>query len=993
MSKWQECFVRYLDCYVRKVTKDKEEFFLSFCDVEEVLLEGLDTSRLTEYRVVIVNNRDYSEAVRMRNAVDVLKIVLLSGEGIKQIDSLKDFNEYPVMAENKEILWDCLQAALKLSSFHKDVRPFLAAVLDYSEIALSTLMAYLDKSVEEAQGRKISAALLQKSTETKAQNVRRFLSPVKLNENLPMLGVWKSSKTGYLNKGETGRILRASRYSVVESRLTKAVMNRKIEDPEIEKLIADSLSSDNMESIFGRVYYEDVKDLLKAPSRGVPTGEARSADTEEFIYENSYHYQLLMNSENTIEETETEWMDDQKQEDSDAGQQWSKYQCTDEDLAYFEKQYEQLRKAVHEMNLEEIVIQKMESKLVFLRMSFLENWPMVSQATPVCLDRFCHSAVGYTQEYLGLLAFVLRESKVRSAVVGTAVVQMIQTLFCRMDGATVKMPFYHPICVFYYLRVRHMYRYVVEKQGKDGKDALRDRIWLAMIEKAGMQFPVEYVTIGEKTYALDHATVWRSGQVVFADQNFGTVYSALDFHMMSRQILDYIRRHPLLTYIRIAVIDISDLMGLVQLVSRILHFSQQPWCNIGRVEFLILSVREEELKKQMSELWDSIGTEEMVRFRFDRNGYWDGERYQIDRVIGEADIIAIADNSMLYRKPRLVVYNNQGLKNRLEEINVERQAEREFEQRSSDIAVMWDSLQHIAETCEEDYRIWKNRELDNGLLAEINHMISECPNKAIILLSSNEHILSDIFRTQYVHAHQGGYNSSNITIIQFEKANLRRRLSDKGEPKVSYSLKEFYDRVMGLENVQRFFEESLDDIWLEFGYQDKDFYSKCEVIRRDESDTEGEWKSHCLEWIQWQMDTLFSNYNILNSCFRDALLNYLLEQAENLPSILLIERLFADDFKQFMGEISDMDITDKKSKGKSRVRSSVDKDCMEALKLHEVILFARSKASIDPQAASQFKDRYEPELLERLIECDETCGLLPIADKDKLLKIQEGIRK
>lgn len=993
MSKWQECFIEYLDCYVKQVTGDKEEFFLSFCDVEEELLEGLDTSELKRYCVIVVNNNDYSEAVRMRNTADISKIVLLSGEGIKQIDSLKDFNEFPIMAENREILWNCLQAALKLSSLHKDARPFLATMLDHSEIELSALMEYLDKSVEDSKTRRLHSSFSQKSQETKARNVRRFLSPLELNNNLPMLGMWKSRKTGYLNKGETGRILSASRYSVVESRLTKAVMDGKILDSEIGKLIADSLSSDNLESIFGKVFYEDVKDYLKAPSRSGSSADARSTDTEEIFYENSYQYSLLMNTEKTVEEIEAEWMDDKNQEDSDAGQQWSKYQCAEEDLIYYKEQFEQLKKVVHEMNLEERLIQKLESRLASLQRSFLESWAMVSQITPVCLDRFCNSAIDYTQEYFDLLAFVLRESKVRSAVVGTTVIQMIQTLFCRVDGVTVQMPFYHPVCVFYHMRVRQMYRYVCSQQRKEGKDALRDRTWHTLIEKAGMQFPIEYVILDGKIYALDHATVWQSGQIKFVDENFGTVYSALDFRMVSRQILDYIISHPFLTDIRVAVIDISDLTGLVQLVNRILHFSQQPWCNIGRVEFLILSTREEELKKEMSALWDSIGTEEIVRFRFGRNGYSNGERYNIDKVIEESDIIAIADNSVLYREPRQIVYNNNGFKNRLEEINVERQVEREFEHPSPDIAVIWDSLQYIAENWEEGYRIWKNREIDNGLLADINHKVSECPNKAVVLLSSNEHILSEIFKTQYVHAHQGGYSSGNIIIIEFESVNQRQCLSDKGETMVSYSLKEFYDIVLGLENVQKFFSEFLEDIWLEFGYRDKTFYCKCEVMEQNVDDFDGEWISQCLEWIQWQIEFLFSNSNILNSCFRDALLSYLLEQAENLPSILLIERLFAEDIRQLIGEVSDITIVGEKARGKNKVGALTGRDCMEALKLHEILLFARSKAGIDEQSVSQFKERYESEFLERLIECDKLYGLLSDADRDKLLKIQERIHK
>ena len=66
MSKWQEEFVKYVDCYVRLLTEGKEEFFLSLCDVEEELLEGLDTSGLTEYGGCVQNR----SAVGRRSEAD-----------------------------------------------------------------------------------------------------------------------------------------------------------------------------------------------------------------------------------------------------------------------------------------------------------------------------------------------------------------------------------------------------------------------------------------------------------------------------------------------------------------------------------------------------------------------------------------------------------------------------------------------------------------------------------------------------------------------------------------------------------------------------------------------------------------------------------------------------------------------------------------------------------------------------------------------------------
>ena len=281
MSKWQEEFIKYVDCYVSLLTEGKEEFFLSLCDVEEELLEGLDTSRLTEYRVIIVSNHNYAQAVKIRNTVDVSKIVLLSGEGVKQIDSLKDFNEYPILAEKRKILWDCLQAALDVF-LRPEVRSFLEVILEQSEITLSALLNYLKESMETKGARRGSAPVSRQRKGPGSGSFANILSPEKLNRNLPLLGMWKRRENaGIPKKGETGRILRASRYTVVESRLTKAVMENKITDSKAEKAITQGLAAGNIESIFKKVYFDQVEMHLKAPSKGTGTKAARSGETEE----------------------------------------------------------------------------------------------------------------------------------------------------------------------------------------------------------------------------------------------------------------------------------------------------------------------------------------------------------------------------------------------------------------------------------------------------------------------------------------------------------------------------------------------------------------------------------------------------------------------------------------------------------------------------------------------------------------------------------------
>ncbi len=206
-------------------------------------------------------------------------------------------------------------------------------------------------------------------------------------------------------------------------------------------------------------------------------------------------------------------------------------------------------------------------------------------------------------------------------------------------------------------------------------------------------------------------------------------------------------------------------------------------------------------------------------------------------------------------------------------------------------------------------------------------------------------------------------------------------------------MREFYETLLGIEKIQEEFSKSLEDIILEFGYKDGEFSCGCKAVEKDGDDPDREWAEACVEWIYWQVGKLSGMDNILGSYFQDALLNCLLAQAENLPSVLLAERLYAEGFEQVLGEFTGLTIECKKAETAKRGGQAGEKDCMEAMKLHEILCFVREKASIDEQAVSQFRERYDRELLERLIKCDDEHGLLPRGDRDKLQKILERTLK
>lgn len=974
MSKLQRYLIKYIDCYVDDLTKGKEEFFLSFCDIEEELLTDLDISPLQGYCVVVVNGRNYSEAVKMRNRPDVNKIVLLSGEGVKQIDSLKDFNEYSILGTNYASLWEYLGMAMQLVMRDED-KNFLTVIMNQSEVSFSALMEYLEKSTSRIV-----------RTVGKPSQIR-FLQPRRMNENLPMLGIWKSRKEGVLNKGEIGRILRASRYNVIESRLTKAILDGKLTDPKEVRTITSGLAAGDVEKILKNIYYEDMEKFLKGTSRGQGAGGSSEDAKEEVVYECSYQYKLLTSPQESIAEIEQKWMEDRDQEDADTEQEWDKYRTRPEWFERLERQICKIRYEIQGMNLPFETIQWLLNKLEAFYQCFLDSKASVLRATPVCLKSFCSNAQNYVREYVELLVFFLQDKKAHDAAAGISVLQDLQTCFCEVYGSKIMMPFYHPICVFYYMGIKNMYQFALEHQRMDDISEQQSKIWLALIRRTGMQFPIEFFLVDKKRYMLDYSTVWQSGAVEFIDMDAGTVYSALDFRAVTLQILNYLERHPFLTHVKVALVDISGLAGLIQLVNRILHSSQLRNCNIGRVEFLILSAKEDELRRQMAEIWDTVGTDEVLRFRFGRNEYWNGKKYDLERIVEEMDMTIIADSSMLYREPRMIPYQNNAnsARNRLKNISVVAQADRYFSQGVSDINVIWDSLQHVMGSQEDGFWIWKSQEIDNGLLTYMNEVAAHRPDKAIVMLSSNEQILTNIHRTEFIHARRGRVNGKSVTIISFENENVRKELPQGGKADIVYSMRDFYYTALGLDEIQEAFSPNLKDVLVELYFQEDVLECGFHAIPQDdERDLEGDWADLCGKWFYWQIVELSFCPNILGKYYRDIMLYYWHGQIQNLPTVLMVEKINALNYNVFRYGERNYDIIFETKK---------ENDCMEALKIHEMIQFAETKEGIDERAVSQFADLFDSGLLERVLRSNDKHKLLIQETRDKLYKIHEKIRK
>ncbi len=958
IQEMQEFFIKYIRQYIRLLTGEREEFFLSLCDLEEEPLKLLDHMETEEFEVLLVEHGDYARAVQVRNDPEVKRIVLLSGEGVKQIDSLKDFHEYSVKGERREDFWECMEAAFSLK-LSKKVRDFLDVILNEGEESFWEFFTYFCDCVAGDQ-----------------------IKPDRMNRNLPQLGIWGVRSREVLTKGEIRRIIRVSKDEVVERRLTKALLENRIKKG--EGIVSDNLARGDIQAIREKISYGVAKEWLRGPARGGEGDAPASGDAPEEKRQEqcSYGHWLVEKPDITVEELEQCWLEDRKEEEQEWALDWEEYRAL-EDPKDYEEQFEQLENRIREMNIPGERIWQFLDKLRNFQEAFTAAYPKVMKFTPVCLKGFCEVSAAYTQAYLELLSFALTDAMIRQKLLKAGIVSGLENLFCQLDGERIKMPFYHPVCVLYFLGLQKMYTFALEQETEEQIEIPVRETLLALIRKLGMEFPVSFLRWQDQLYALDYTTVWNKGAVEFASTQGEVTYSALDLRMVYKQITDYLLRHPLVTEITIALVEISDLRGFPQLIDKIRQISESPGCNIGRVVFRILSSREEELKKQLAGLWDMMGTDDLVRFRFGRKDFRGPKGYDMERVVSQADMVVLADSSVLYYEPRMERFRAGGnaLQNRLSQIRVEEQTDRYFTQGACDIQILWDTLQKAEESREEGFWQWKSREPDGRVLSYINRVVSEDSRRTVVMLSSNPGILNEIYKDSFIQAHRKNDNGKSITLINFAGDNRLKRLPVKGEARIRYSLSDFYSGFLEIPDMPGLLCGEIEDIDMELYLEEGEFHSLCTAYMENPKQGDEAWREACEEWLKWSFQDFPKGKNILIRYFGDLWMNYWSEGVRSVPAGLMVRRLLEGGL--ITTHYQERELEERRS------TLALEDDCMEAVTIQEILQFIAHKAVIDSQSAQQYCEKYDPEILRRIWRSEQKEHILEEKGRKKLLELKK----
>ena len=187
-------------------------------------------------------------------------------------------------------------------------------------------------------------------------------------------------------------------------------------------------------------------------------------------------------------------------EDQDIENDWSRYRIPWKDVQADQRRIRRLLESLRDSNLPASRIGAYMEKLEGLLRAFSGAQEEVRRATPICLRTFCRAASGYTRIYLELLAALITDELLRDLDAGRELIRKVLLLFGREEKDKIRMPYYHPIRVFYYMTLCGLYEGI---GAEPERDELKTLVLLKLTERVAMEFPVEFMQADGKRFALD----------------------------------------------------------------------------------------------------------------------------------------------------------------------------------------------------------------------------------------------------------------------------------------------------------------------------------------------------------------------------------------------------------------------------------------------------------------------------------------------------------
>lgn len=962
-------FDKYLKEYIKLLTGNRDSFFIAVVDVEQELAEQLLNEQLRqkkafieEYSLVWFERRDYAEAVQIRNNKDIQKIVLLSSDSVKMIDSLKDFVEYPVIPEDKEILWKCLEMAFE-QKLDSDCRKILEAVMAHKQVSVLDLLKYL-----------------QVCTDGNGQ-----INVHDMGINLYYFDIWTVSNLRKpVSKQYMQKVVRNSDSLLIEKKLMNGISEGKLElGKKRQTQIVRWLSKNDFHDVFKSVPYEKVETLftgsIKINKENVPE------KSEEQTYEHSYKYALQEEVEADMEGLEYQLQRNQEEEKEEMLlDSFQMYSYPESNI--FECCFLQLKKRLQSMNFPDRKINDLLQELRILQEKFDKAVQNGRKYTPAYLWHYAGSQREFVDYYFRFLGKCIADEGIAEICAGAGFLNAVQNIFCIKKDNELHMPFYHPLVGLYYQLLMACY----EQMKKDFVPCADDFISeaaQALMEKEQMNFPVQYMLYENELYQLDYTSLQRWGQeIIFTKIDAHVASSWVDIRLLNEDLMDYIEREKFLPEVRVTIVDINDIKEVMFLVKKLQNIAKSKRSMINKVILNIVSSKEEELKEQLQERMEMDLDYPQVLFRFTRELYMAGETYDLPRMIEDSDLMFLADSNVLYQKPRLTAWKDDAnwLRIRFGELTLEEMLKRYTIDDCHELEILWDSIHHIEREESMKMACWNTQELKQVLLSDIRQFVKKDPSLTIVIMSSNQQLLQHMYYIEGFQVRKSVMSGKEMLMVNFHAGSSKKRLKTGGEASVTIALKPFLEELLGVQGMQSILytdENEGEEPYLTIRYRNEEFIFKCELggIREELNHNEDR-KKH---YIQLAADILMLSCK--NRLFAEKWIAMLYEHADNYQTALMIDYMRRHPFLEVQWQYEEKD---------SLLMEKTLTDSVDVLVFQSMLDFIRQQhVTIDKYALNKFNSLYRKEMLTGCLSADELLGFLEKTTRQKIKELYLKVEK
>lgn len=954
----EEKFVKYMRSYIELLTKGRKEYFIAIVDIEKKLVDGF-LKQEADYAMAWFERKEYSQAVILRNDINVSRIVLFSNDSVKMIDSLKDFVEYPAIPEDRDTFWQCLTAAFGQEP-DNDCKKVLETIMEARQIVLEDLFGYLDSCIDKS-GNFIFLNIVQNLYKLDLWSIKPD-NAKDLDKDLA-----KAKKKQYLKK-----LIRNSDPFLAETKLMGGITEKKVEFPvETRQNIMRWLSKNNLKSVFKNVPYDEkIEQLFKGSGR--KRKDLLQEKPEDQFYENSYEYamqELLQEPMQQVEET----LSGVKSEEELLSASRQKYSYPEKQE--IETEFQKIRELMELLSFTEEKKAFLREKLGELQQLFLRAKEGGSKYTPAYLWHYAESQEEFVRCYFAIMGRCVSDKGIARMCLGMDFLSRLQRIFCKEENGKISMPFYHPLAGYYFISLQRKYEEFREllavQAGEFWEQAVK-----AMIRREVMEFPVCYLLVQEELYQLDYSSIQNMNpEIIFEKTREHTASSWVNIRLLNEDLLDYMERQKYLSEVYVTIVGINDISEIMSMTRKLKGFAESEKSMIHKVILNIVSDKEEELKKQLQENMEMDMEYPQVLFRFTKEMYNNGQEYDIEHMICDADLLFLADSSILYQKPRLKEWRNQP--NRLmldfEQFEV---GEMFDEKQAQVLEILWDSMHYMELNQEVKLAFWDTKELNQSVLNQIRQKISADSHRTVVLLSSNPQLMQHMYHLPEFQMHHSILSGQEMLLVNFHAGCQRKLLKEDGEASVAVFLKPFLEKVSGLDDITCILSdkgETSEIPYLTISCHDKSIYLKCRIfINSQEEDSERE--NHYRRLIE---DILL----LLNKSktFKRRFLMMLYEETDNIPTALMLDYLQR-------AETGEYQLDYEEAVGKPQKPSPAD--IAAIMQFQKLLEFIRERNGIDEYTVHTFSesDLYSIEMLRQCICADQRMNLL---DENTIRKMQE----